>query len=106
MDATELIEIIGRDEDSRHQFKANVTNAVSLATEMVAFANSEGGQIFIGVNNDGGISGLDRADLGRLNQLVSNAASQMVHPPLNPTTENVALADGLVMVISILPGIS
>lgn len=43
MDETELLEVIARGEDSKHQFKANVTNPVALASEMVAFANAEGG---------------------------------------------------------------
>lgn len=95
MDAAELLEIINRGEDGKHQFKANMTNAVALAAEMVAFANSEGGKILIGVNDDGSLAGLNRSDMGRLNQLVSNAASQHVHPPINPVTENIALADGI-----------
>ena len=33
-------------EDSKRQFKVDVRNAESLATEMAAFANSEGGTIF------------------------------------------------------------
>jgi len=40
METAELLEIIARGEDSKHQFKANVTNEVSLAQEMVAFSNS------------------------------------------------------------------
>ena len=106
MEASELIEIISRDEDSIHQFKANFNNVNSLAAEMVAFSNSGGGQIFIGVNNDGSIAALKREDMGRLNQLVSNASSQSVRPPVNPITENIKLADGLVMVVTILDGIS
>jgi len=39
METSELLEIIARDEDSTHQFKANVTNALSLAQEMIAFSN-------------------------------------------------------------------
>ena len=39
METTELLEIISRDEDSRHQFKADVTNETSLGQEMVAFSN-------------------------------------------------------------------
>lgn len=80
METTELLEIIGRDEDSKHQFKANVTNGLSLAQDIVAFSNSGGGTIFIGVSDDGTFSGLGRADMGRLNGLVSNAASQQVRP--------------------------
>ena len=106
METAELLEIIGRDEDSKHQFKANVTNETSLAREMVAFSNSGGGTIFIGVSNDGTFSGLTREDMGRLNQLVSNAASQQVRPPINPQTENIATPDGLVMRVVIPDGIS
>lgn len=106
MEAIKLLEIISRGEDGRHQLKANFTNVDSLASEMVAFSNSGGGQIFIGVNNDGTRTGLTVDDMDRLNQLLSNAASQSVRPPINPSTENIALDDGLVMVVAILDGIS
>lgn len=106
METTELIEILSRDEDSHHQFKANVTNELSLASEMIAFSNTQGGIIVIGANDDGTVSGLGREDMGRLSNLVSNSASQQVRPPINPITENVATADGLVMVVHVLEGIS
>jgi ATP-dependent DNA helicase RecG len=100
------MEIIGRGEDSKHQFKANVTNEISLAHEMVAFSNSGGGEIFIGVSDDGTFIGLTSDDMRRLNQLVSNAASQHVRPPINPQTENIATPDGLVMRVVVPDGIS
>jgi len=106
MEAIELLEIVSRGEDGKHQLKANFTNVDSLASEMVAFSNSGGGQIFIGVNDDGTRSGLTSADIDRLNQLISNAASQSVRPPINPSTENITLDDGIVMVVTILDGIS
>lgn len=105
MEITELLEIISRGEDSKHQFKSDVTNVISLAQEMVAFSNSGGGQIFIGVNDNGALSGLTRADIGRLNNLVSNAACDSVRPSINPSTENVQLDGGLIMVISIFDGV-
>ena len=40
---------IAAGEDSSRQFKVDVRNVNSLASEMVAFANSDGGTIFIGV---------------------------------------------------------
>ena len=46
-----------------HQLKANFTNVDSLASEMVAFSNSGGGMIVIGVNDDGTIAGLERDDM-------------------------------------------
>ncbi len=108
MEAIELLEIISRGEDGRHQFKATYIKEEkdSLASEMVAFSNSGGGQIIIGVNNNGTRSGLNASDIDRLNQMISNAASQSVRPPINPSTENIALEDGLVIVVTVLDGIS
>lgn len=106
MESGELLAIISRGEDSKHQFKANVTNINSLAAEMVAFSNSDGGQILVGVTDRGDITGLTSQDIRRLNQLVSNAATQSVRPPINPQTENIALPEGLVMVITVSAGIS
>lgn len=106
MNMEELQAIIGRGEDGQHQFKADVTNVNAIAAEMVAFSNSMGGMILIGVNDDGSFAGLKREDMGRLNQLVANAASQSVRPPINPQTENIATAGGLVMVVKVPQGIS
>ncbi|ENO79217.1 RNA-binding domain-containing protein [Thauera sp. 63] len=106
METTELIDILSRGEDSRHQFKADVTNADALAGEIVAFSNTTGGRIFIGVNDDGSVRGLSGADVARLNQLVANAASQNVRPAVNPLTDNVPHPAGTVMVVSIPEGIS
>ena len=47
METTELIDLLSRGEDSRHQFKENFSNADALAAEIVAFSNTAGGKIFI-----------------------------------------------------------
>jgi ATP-dependent DNA helicase RecG len=100
MQTAELLEILSRGEDSRHQFKADATNATSLAAEIAAFANFSGGRIFIGVANDGTVQALDIADVARINQLVANAVSNSVRPPVSPVTENVAVTGGVVMVVT------
>jgi predicted HTH transcriptional regulator len=106
MDEKQLEIAIARGEDSRRQFKRNFNNAEALAAELIAFANSEGGQLFIGVDDDGTISGLSRHELSRLNQLLSNAASQNVHPPVNPISENILTENGLVIVVSVEAGMN
>jgi len=106
METTELIDILSRGEDSRHQFKADITNVDALAAEIVSFSNTAGGRIFIGVNDDGSVRGLSGADLARLNQLVANAASQNVRPAVNPVTENVPHPAGAVMVITLADGVN
>lgn len=106
METVELLEIVARGEDSRHQFKDDTTNAASLAGEIVAFANSGGGRIFIGVGNNGTIHEHDAASVNRLNQLIANAASTLVRPPINPLTENVPVSTGVVIVVTVPDGIS
>jgi len=106
METTELIDLLSRGEDSRQQFKTDMTNADALAAEIVAFCNTAGGRIFIGVNDDGSVRGLFGADVARLNQLIANAASQVVRPAVNPLTENVPHPNGTVMVVSIPEGVN
>lgn len=106
MDVSELQDIIARGEDSQHQFKQDATNVNALAAELVAFANSGGGLLLLGVTDSGEITGLTNADIARLNQLLSNAASQSVRPPINPVTQNIAVKDALVMVVQITNGLN
>lgn len=106
METAELIEIISRGEDSRHQFKVDFTNADALAAEIVAFGNGAGGRIFVGVSDASTVTGLQPEDIGRLNQLISNAASQSVRPAMNPLTENVSHPAGIVLVITVPEGMS
>ncbi len=90
-------------EDSHHQFKADIHNADSLASEMTAFANSDGGIIFIGVADDGSMPGLSSKDVGRINQLISNTASQHVRSPLTVQTENVPVENDRIVIILTVP---
>ena len=106
MTSEELLEIIQLGEDSKHQFKADVTNATSLAAEFVAFSNSKGGTLFIGVSDDGKVVGITQKRIGYVNQLISNSSSQIVHPPINPLTEIIKMDEGLVLLIQVQEGIS
>lgn len=104
MEAVDVLKLAVRGEDGYHHFRADFPNADTLATEMVAFSNSEGGKILIGVNANGTLSALSQEDTGRLSQLVSNAASQSVRPPITPKTETVAVLGGVVLVVHVAHG--
>jgi len=106
MTEADLLQIVERGEDSRHQFKRDETNADSIAAELAAFANSGGGVLFLGVEDKGRVAGLDAANVRRLNQLLSNAASQNVRPPIHPTTENIQTAQGIVIAVTVPDGLS
>ena len=63
-----LLARIAQGEHSRQQFKRTFNSPDALAAELAAFANSGGGTLLIGVNDDGSLAGLDAAELRRLNQ--------------------------------------
>lgn len=104
----EVVEQIAKGEDTRNQFKEKITSADALASEMVAFSNSDGGRIFVGVDDkSNSIVGVTQPDLHALNQMISNVASQKVIPAIHPETEVVKMPDGkLILVISIAEGLS
>lgn len=98
-----LLAQIRRGEDSVRQFKLDVTNPDSLAAEIVAFANGDGGTVFIGVSDDGATPGLSAADVSRINQLIANVASQAVRSPIAVQTRNVRLKGGRIVVELTVP---
>jgi len=100
MDEFELREILLRGEDSEHQFKRKLEDQDKLASEIVAFLNSRGGRIFVGVEDDGSISGIT----GEMDNLISNTCNDSVKPPCQVYTENVSTSDGLVVIIEVPNG--
>lgn len=101
MDISELIATLARGEDSHNQFKQTITTSDALAAEMVAFANANGGRIYIGVRDNGSVLGVSPEELAKLNNFISNAGSHGVQPALNPVTTNISHPDGLVVVVEI-----
>jgi len=55
------------------------------------------------VSDDGSIKGLNKKDVVRINQLVSNAASQHVRSPITVQTKNVTMGDQRIVIILTVP---
>lgn len=104
MDALDLVEIVKKGEDSHLQFKERIDSVNALAAEICAFSNSDGGKLLVGVSDHGDIIGLTGEQVGILNQLISNACSQKINPPVSVTTENIPYADKIVVVINVPMG--
>lgn len=84
MTHTELLEIISNGENSGVEFKRDVVENHALAKELVAFSNLSGGMVLLGVENDGGISGLTRTDL---EEWVMTLCRVKIKPPIIPFFE-------------------
>jgi len=81
---TELLEIIHNGENSGVEFKRDVIQNHELASELVAFANFDGGIVLLGVEDDGSISGTARPNT---EEFVMNACRDKIRPALIPFYE-------------------
>lgn len=105
MNALELVELIQKGETSTVQFKENVHNELSIAQEMIAFANTRGGIILIGVSDKNWeIEGLRDDDLRRLTNLLVNAANEHVKSPIIIETETILIDGKKVVVVQVPEG--
>ena len=100
---TELLEIIANGENSGVEFKRDDIRPEQLAKEIVAFANLQGGRLLLGVEDDGSISGLTRANT---QEWVLNAFRDKISPQLIPYYEELQVDDYRVAVITIASGVS
>lgn len=104
MEALELLELIQKGESSLVQFKETINHINQLSQEFSALANSEGGIVLIGISDSGEIKGLSADQIHKLNQWISNAASQNLKPPISPLTEIITVGDKNVLVVKISSG--
>ena len=89
-------------EDSRHRFLGVELEERELACEMAALANSAGGEIFLGLAEDGSMPGLAGAMVARVNKTLQRAAQSLV-PPLVVRTGNILLASGRIVIVVEVP---
>lgn len=100
----ELFEMVANGENSGVEFKRDDIRPEQLAKEIVAFANVQGGRIFLGVEDNGEFTGLQRT---HAQEWVLNAFRDKVHPQIIPYYEEIELEKGLrIGVITIAAGIS
>ncbi|MBK7663266.1 MAG: putative DNA binding domain-containing protein [Sterolibacteriaceae bacterium] len=100
---SELLEIIANGENSGVEFKRDDLRPEQLAKEIVALVNFQGGKLLLGVEDDGTISGIQRADLETW--VMDTVFGHYVHPLTLPFYEEVVLDDSKrVAVISLTQG--
>lgn len=98
----DLQTLIAQGENQSLEFKSAGVHANSLAREMVAFANTSGGVILLGVEDDGGVSGLP--DDKNYEEWVSNIARNNVIPALDLMIEQHVIDTQAVLYVEIPKG--
>lgn len=88
MDLGELGQRIAGGENLHTEFKEWPVQADDLAATLVAFANTDGGQLLLGIARDGRVAGV--ADTDRTSREVDNASWNNCEPPITVVQEVLA----------------
>jgi ATP-dependent DNA helicase RecG len=89
---TELLRLIRGGEDTYLELKVKLSNTEKIAQGIVALANTGGGVIVFGVNDQLRVEGVD--DPERVQEDLVRICREEVHPPLVPFIDRVALDNG------------
>jgi len=93
-------------EGTRLEFKANIGDSATEKAEametIIAFSNGSGGQLVIGVANDGSIIGVD--DPLREEERLVNLVSDTIRPQVVPKVDLVTIGNKTVLVAEVFPG--
>lgn len=93
--------LILQGEGTTLDFKKTINSNEKIAKSLVAFANNKGGQLLIGVADDGSIKGVKSEDEERY--MITKSAHQFCRPAIEPEFEEIYVDDKLILVVTIHP---
>ncbi|MCX7725778.1 MAG: putative DNA binding domain-containing protein [Chitinispirillaceae bacterium] len=99
----EMINLIKEGENHYVEFKREDENNKDFAKTIVAFANSDGGRIFIGIDNDGTILGVTETEknLRRIDDIAFN----LCNPPITISQEVYEIKGKKIIVVTVPKGL-
>src|SRR3954467_1517623 len=89
---TELLRLVRGGEDTFLELKVKLSNTEKIAQEIVALANTGGGVIVFGVNDQLRVEGVD--DPERVQEDLVRICREEVQPPMVPFVDRIALDNG------------
>ncbi len=102
MNTIELIELINKGESHHLEFKLEDENNGDFAKTIVAFANTDGGKILVGVDDTGNIRGV--TDIDKIMLRVDDIAINHCEPPITVLQESIVKDDHKVVIVHIEKG--
>lgn len=104
MNTHDLLADIAQGEGPRREFKRQLENLESIAGEIVAFANSEGGCLYVGVDDNGSIVGLTNS--AEVFQTLSHLCRDRCIPPISPVLEQYTVEDRDIVALTVMPALN
>ena len=107
MTEQEVLKLRDHGEVTKVQFKERIIDAYDVGCEMVAFSNTHGGQLVIGINDKTGkINALSFQEVQETTNLLGNIASENVIPSILLDIETIAMEGGHLVMATIKEGLN
>src|SRR5262245_40184062 len=97
LDRIDLLSLIRGGEDTHLEFKIRLVNTDKVVAEIVALANSGGGAIIFGVNDQRRLEGLD--DPEQVEEQLIDICRNRIKPPVFPRIDKVSYDNGTRIVV-------
>jgi ATP-dependent DNA helicase RecG len=107
MEPIDILELIPKGESSFVQFKERIDDAHKFSQELVAFSNSKGGLIIIGVNDEtGDLNGLSFTEIRDTNRLIVASSTNNVKPAIIVESETINIKEDSLIIVHVGEGLS
>jgi ATP-dependent DNA helicase RecG len=94
---TELVRLLRGGEDTYLELKVRFSNIEKITAEIIALANTDGGAIIFGVNDQMRIEGVD--DVESVEEQLRDICAHLIQPPVFPYINKVAFDSGRRIVV-------
>lgn len=99
-----IIEKITTGENRFVEFKGDLPVKDQIAKTVIAFSNGAGGEIFIGVDDNGSITGLTDKQLNEYPDTIANIISDRCKPMIMPDIYRTTIENKTIIAVKIYPG--
>ena len=103
----DILKLINAGEVSGVQFKERILDKYDIACELVAFSNSHGGKLVVGIKDKTGeTNALSYSEVQETTNLLSDIASENVVPSILIKIDTVEVEDGYLVVATVKEGLN
>lgn len=93
-------------ESQTREFKEEIPKSDQVVKTVIGFCNQSGGQLIIGVADDGTIVGLDENEVMQTMEWLEHSIYEACAPPILPSVQAQRIGDKVLLVINVSPGMN
>ena len=95
--------LLKQKENRKLEFKETLPSNEKIIKTAIAFSNSQGGHLIIGIKNNNEIVGIDDDELVKFEEIISNTVYDNCIPNITPNIYSLRIKDKLLLIVEFYP---